>query len=74
MQVFLEPVEEAKKCVRELREQGAEVVLCLSHLKYEDKDEICDKALMESVEGIDLLLGGTPSSKFRVSVCASVHS
>lgn len=47
------PVEAAKECVRELRVDGCDLVICLSHLGYQQ-----DTMLALAVPGIDVIVGG----------------
>ncbi|MCC9137882.1 metallophosphoesterase [Pontibacter silvestris] len=58
--VYQDPVQVAKEMVQELRQnQKCQLIICLSHLGYEYKDEkIDDIKLAQQVEGIDLILGG----------------
>jgi len=54
-----DPVEAAKEMVQELKGQGCELIICLSHLGFKyDGDKIDDHKLAEAVSGIDLILGG----------------
>jgi 2',3'-cyclic-nucleotide 2'-phosphodiesterase (5'-nucleotidase family) len=43
----------AERAVKSLKEQGAEIIVALTHLNFDD-----DVALARSVPGIDLILGG----------------
>lgn len=55
------PVEVAKEMVQELNAKGCDLIICLSHLGYDYKDEpnkVSDLILAEKVSGIDLILGG----------------
>lgn len=52
-------VKTAESCVEQLRAQGAEVIICLSHAGTGESLEISeDEALAEAVDGIDLILSG----------------
>jgi len=56
-----DPFEEARLAVGELRAQGAQVVVALSHLGWEEdapEGEAGDRALASRVAGIDLVIGG----------------
>ena len=51
--------EAAKRCVETLREEGAEVIVCLSHSGTGDTLEISeDEELAKAVEGIDVIVSG----------------
>lgn len=50
---FLDPVESARRMVRELLDRRADLIICLSHHGLSQ-----DKEIAGSVEGIDLILGG----------------
>lgn len=62
---FQDPVETARELTAELREQGAEVVVALTHLRAED-----DRRLLESLgdAGPDLILGGHDHEKMAIEV------
>lgn len=52
-------VKTAESCVEQLRAQGAEVIICLSHAGTGESLEVSeDEALAEAVDGIDLILSG----------------
>ncbi len=58
---FLRPVNVAKKVVQELRSQGCDLVIALSHIgwaKPGESDFEDDKYLAAHVPGIDVILGG----------------
>ena len=59
---YLDPVEIAQQYSDFLRnEKKCDLVICLSHIGYDYKDDstkICDKILAEKTDGIDLILGG----------------
>lgn len=57
---YLSAVDEARRCVAELREKGAQVVLAVTHLPLSggSDSEPSDEQLMRECPGIDLLLGG----------------
>lgn len=49
----------ARRCVESLRDQGAEVIVCLSHAgTSEDAEASEDEALAKAVDGIDVLVSG----------------
>lgn len=60
--VYNDPVEVSQDMVRVLKhEQKCDLVICLSHLGYEyknDKDMICDLKLATLTQDIDLIIGG----------------
>lgn len=51
--VFESEVEHGERCVRDLRAQGADVVIALTHVSL-----AVDKLIVKHVQGIDLILGG----------------
>lgn len=51
--VFTSEIETARASVQKLRQQGAELVVALTHLDLEE-----DRRLVREVKGIDLVLGG----------------
>lgn len=56
---YLDPVETANNQAKELRSKGCDLVICLSHLGFEYKDDkISDKVLASKTSGIHLILGG----------------
>ena len=58
---YNDPVGVAHDMVQELNSKGCDLIICLSHLGYEYKDEpnkVSDIKLAEKVNGIDLILGG----------------
>ncbi|HYN20204.1 MAG TPA: 5'-nucleotidase C-terminal domain-containing protein, partial [Thermoanaerobaculia bacterium] len=62
---FADPIETAKELTAELREQGAEVVVALTHLNAAD-----DRLLLETLgdEGPDLIVGGHDHDKIAIQV------
>jgi 2',3'-cyclic-nucleotide 2'-phosphodiesterase (5'-nucleotidase family) len=62
---FEDPVETARELTAELRAQGAEVVVAMTHLRAED-----DRRLLETLgdEGPDLVLGGHDHEKMALEV------
>lgn len=66
---YLSPIETANKCAQELREQGCDVVICLSHLGYRMPNEKCDdERLAAATKGIDIILGGHSHTYFKEPV------
>ncbi|MEN9399768.1 MAG: hypothetical protein RL632_869 [Bacteroidota bacterium] len=56
---YLDPVQEANACALELKKQGCDIIICLSHLGYEYGDaQVSDKVLAANSEHIHLILGG----------------
>lgn len=63
---YLPPIDTANKCAQELREQGCDIVICLSHLGYQMPNEACDdERLAAATKGIDLILGGHSHTYFK---------
>jgi 2',3'-cyclic-nucleotide 2'-phosphodiesterase (5'-nucleotidase family) len=62
---FQDPIETARELTAELRSQGAEVVVAMTHLRAED-----DRRLLETLgdEGPDLILGGHDHEKMALEV------
>jgi 5'-nucleotidase len=57
--VYTNPIEGANRAADDLRKQGCDMVICLSHLgdKYDD-DKISDAILAKESYDIDLIIGG----------------
>lgn len=56
---YNDPIEIAQDKVKELKEAGCELIICLSHLGYSYKSEkVSDLKLAEQTEGIHLIIGG----------------
>ena len=56
--VCLSPIEAAQECVRKLRDEGCELVVCLSHLGFDIPGRCNDELLAAMTDGIDIILGG----------------
>lgn len=59
--VYLDPVESARRCVAELKAEGCNVIVCLSHTGFEthtDGEQLRDDRFPQQIEGVDLILGG----------------
>ncbi|XOV67328.1 MAG: metallophosphoesterase [Fluviicola sp.] len=58
--VYLDPVEQATDCAEKLKEEGCDLIICLSHLgySYEDKNRMSDINLARKTNGIHLIIGG----------------
>lgn len=54
---YLDPVECARKCVAELKAQGCQYIVCLSHLGI-GEGTTNDYVVAEKVPGIDIIIGG----------------
>ncbi len=61
--VYHDPVEPARKIVAELRRQGCDLIVCLSHLGVEEH-AMNDFKLAEQVDGIDVIVGGHSHKEF----------
>ena len=60
---YLNPIEMAEEMVKKLKEKNCDLIICLSHLGYDYKNEsdenrISDTILAQKTSGIDLILGG----------------
>jgi 5'-nucleotidase len=56
---YLDPIEIASDSVRDLKNEGCDIVVCLSHLGYEyASNKISDRILAQKTKGIDLIIGG----------------
>ena len=56
---YLDPIEKGNETAQLLKEEGCNVIICLSHLGYEYKgNKVSDKVLAKSSSNIDLILGG----------------
>ncbi|RGT34110.1 bifunctional metallophosphatase/5'-nucleotidase [Bacteroides clarus] len=57
--VYNDPIAAAQEVTDRLRAQeGCDVVICLSHLGFRIKNEVCDEKLAAETKGIDVILGG----------------
>ncbi|GAA4343517.1 metallophosphatase [Flaviaesturariibacter amylovorans] len=57
---YLDPVQRANETAAELKRQGCDLVILLSHLgyKYDNERVISDRTLAPQTEGVDLIIGG----------------
>lgn len=58
---YLDPVQKANEAAGKLkREEGCEMVICLSHLgyQYKESNKVSDEVLAKETENIDLIIGG----------------
>lgn len=61
---FEDIVESSKKTVKKLKEEGAELIICLSHSgTFEDKDKSEDEILAKEVPDIDVIVSGHTHTK-----------
>ena len=63
--VYKDPVKIANKLAKKLKKAGCDVVVCLSHLGYENEETIDDIKLAAQSTNIDIIIGGhthTPPS------------
>ncbi len=58
--------EQAKKAVADLKKKGANKIIALSHLGYDDGGGDNDLTLAKEVEGIDVIVGGHSHTKLDV--------
>ncbi len=57
--VYNDPIDIANDRAAELKRQGCDLVICLSHLGYEYKsDKVSDKVLAQKTKNIHLIIGG----------------
>ncbi len=55
----MDPIVTANQQAEELKKQGCNLIICLSHLGLEyDSDKVSDMVLAEKSSGIQLILGG----------------
>ena len=65
---FISPVEAAQKCVAELKDNGCDAIVCLSHLGWKINNEYNDERLAAETAGIDIILGGHSHDYFEEPV------
>ncbi|MDD7362591.1 MAG: 5'-nucleotidase C-terminal domain-containing protein [Peptoniphilus sp.] len=56
--IFLDPIQVAKAQVKSLEEQGADVIVMLSHLGVDDETDIKSSDVAKAVDGIDVIIDG----------------
>ncbi|WP_081798067.1 bifunctional metallophosphatase/5'-nucleotidase [Neobacillus dielmonensis] len=66
--VFETYIEEAKQAVADLEKQGANKIIALSHLGFDDGGGDNDLTLAKEVEGIDVIVGGHSHTKLEAPV------
>lgn len=62
---FHSPLEAAQRCADTLREQGCDLVICLSHLGWKSSGEYNDEQIASGTNGIDIILGGHSHDYFE---------
>lgn len=60
---FEDPVEVAKKEVENLKANGADIVVCLTHLGIDEESEDTSTKVADNVDGIDLIIDGHSHSQ-----------
>lgn len=56
---YLDPVAQANKYARILKDKKCDLIICLSHLGYKyDNNKVSDVYLAENTENIDIIIGG----------------
>ena len=55
---FANSIETAQNEVANLRNQGAQIIICLSHLGEDKESKVTSTMISENVEGIDLIIDG----------------
>ena len=54
-----DPVKAAERCVKSLKDQGADFIICLSHSGTDEKEKKSeDEQLAKKVDGIDVIISG----------------
>ena len=62
---YLDPVKEANRVVDILKKKKCDVIICISHLGWQDSDKDGDEYLVSGTRGIDLVLGGHSHTYFE---------
>ncbi len=55
---YLDALQQAETYARRLKQEGCDLVVCLSHLGYSSVNAFCDIELAESSSSIDVIIGG----------------
>ncbi|BCY29505.1 bifunctional metallophosphatase/5'-nucleotidase [Flavobacterium okayamense] len=58
---YNDPIEVSKDIVSQLKKEGCDLIICLSHLGYlykNEPDKVCDITLARKTKDIDLIIGG----------------
>ncbi|MBR2637792.1 MAG: metallophosphatase [Bacteroidaceae bacterium] len=61
---FLPPIESAQRSINALRNEGCDIIVCLSHLGWKIANRDNDEKLAAATEGIDIILGGHSHDTF----------
>ncbi|MCC5921208.1 MAG: metallophosphatase [Cyclobacteriaceae bacterium] len=73
--LYLDPVRVAQLKVSELKAEGCNLIIALSHLGYRyDGDKVSDFALANQVEGIDIIIGGHTHTFLDEATLIKSHS
>ena len=58
--IYNNPIEIANKTAKTLKENGCDLIICLSHLgfSYESRDKISDLVLASQTQNIHVIIGG----------------
>ena len=62
---YLDPVKEANRVVNILKKKKCDVIICISHLGWQDSYKDGDEYLVSGTRGIDLVLGGHSHTYFE---------
>lgn len=65
---YLDPIQTAHKCVEILKNQGCDLIVCLSHLGVEEEDTVNDYLLANAVPDIDIIIGGHSHKELKEPV------
>ncbi len=55
---FADPIESARKQVKDLKEKGADVIVALAHIGIDESSEVVSTMVADEVDGIDLIIDG----------------
>jgi 5'-nucleotidase len=56
--IYKDPIKIANRLSKKLKKSGCDLVVCLSHLGYENQDIVDDIELAEKSKNIDIIIGG----------------
>lgn len=62
---YISPIDAARHCVLELKAEGCDLIICLSHLGWRINNEYNDEKLVSATSGIDIILGGHSHDYFQ---------